>query len=156
MPNSMVEFNKVRPADINLEIPVSDKNEVLSYYIFNEPALNTFSKEMADERAKKPIYKVERVVDIATKPLAELLDEFLPEQQSIDFLTIDVEGLDFQVLRSNNWDKYLPKIILLENEMEIQEMIGSDIDIFMQEKNYQLYAKTVKTFFYKHQSFLLS
>jgi hypothetical protein len=89
---------------------------------------------MADERAKKPIYKVERVVDIATKPLAELLDEFLPEQQNIDFLTIDVEGLDFQVLRSNNWEKYSPKIILLENEMEIQEMIGSDIDIFMQEK----------------------
>lgn len=111
---------------------------------------------MADERAKKPIYKVERVVDIATKPLAELLDEFLPEQQNIDFLTIDVEGLDFQVLRSNNWEKYSPKIILLENEMEIQEMIGSDIDIFMQEKNYQLYAKTVKTFFYKHQSFLMS
>jgi len=153
MPQSMIEFNKIRPEDINLEIPVSDKKEVLSYYIFNEPALNTFSKEMAEERSKKEIYNVQKVVDIETRTLTDILDKYLPEGRAIDFLTIDVEGLDFQVLKSNNWEKYQPKMILLENELEIQEMIGSSIDLFMQEKNYQLYAKTVKTFFYKNKNF---
>ncbi|WP_461788178.1 FkbM family methyltransferase [Pedobacter sp.] len=153
MPQSMIEFNKIRPEDINLEIPVSDKKEVLSYYIFNEPALNTFSKEMAEERSKKEIYNVQKVVDIETRTLTDILDKYLPEGRAIDFLTIDVEGLDFQVLKSNNWEKYQPKMILLENELEIQEMIGSSIDLFMQAKNYQLYAKTVKTFFYKNKNF---
>jgi FkbM family methyltransferase len=153
MPQSMIEFNHVRPEDINLETPVSDKKQVLSYHIFNEPALNTFSKEMAEERSKKEIYNVQQVVDIETRTLTDILDEYLPEGRAIDFLTIDVEGLDFQVLKSNNWEKYQPKMILLENELELHEMIGSSIDLFMQEKNYQLYAKTVKTFFYKNKNF---
>ena len=50
MPDSMKPFNKIRPRDINIEKPVSDKKQVLTYYAFNEPALNGFSKELSDER----------------------------------------------------------------------------------------------------------
>ncbi|MCJ0742379.1 hypothetical protein [Pedobacter montanisoli] len=60
MPGSMLEFDKVRPLDINIETPISNKNETLNYYIFNEPALNTFSKELAEERSNKAIYKIEK------------------------------------------------------------------------------------------------
>lgn len=155
MPGSMVEFDKVRPLDINIESPISDKSEILNYYIFNEPALNTFSKQMAEERSNKDIYQIEKVIPITTKTLSTILDEHLAETQSIDFLTIDAEGLDFQVLKSNNWLKYCPKIVLIENELSIKEMMGSDIDIFMEENNYQLYAKTVKTYFYKHKQFVV-
>ena len=47
MPNSMRLFNEIRPRDTNLEIPISDKKQKLKYYMFNEPALNGFSKELA-------------------------------------------------------------------------------------------------------------
>ena len=40
-----------------------------------------------------------------TRTLENILDEYLPEGQLIDFLTIDVEGMDFEVLKSNNWEK---------------------------------------------------
>jgi len=43
-PGSMTAFRKVRPADINIECPVSDKSDIATFYIFNEPALNTFSE----------------------------------------------------------------------------------------------------------------
>lgn len=51
MPDSMKPFNKFRPRDINIEKPVSGKKQVLTYYAFNESALNGFSKELSEERA---------------------------------------------------------------------------------------------------------
>ena len=37
-------FNKVHPNDINLEVGIGYKGEELNYYMFNESALNSFSK----------------------------------------------------------------------------------------------------------------
>ena len=50
MPGSMIAFEAARPKDINLEIPISDTTETLTYYSFNEPALNTFSKEGGSQK----------------------------------------------------------------------------------------------------------
>ena len=153
MPGSMTLFQEIRPEDINLEVPVSDKEEALDYYVFNELALNTFSKEMAEERSQKEVYNIEKVVKIQMRTLANILDQHLPKGTSIDFLTIDAEGLDFQVLKSNNWEKYRPKVVLIESELDVKGMTGSEMDLYLEALDYELYAKTVKTYFYKHKNF---
>ncbi|WP_298717472.1 FkbM family methyltransferase [Chitinophaga sp.] len=155
MPGSMAEFRNIRPEDINLEIPVSDKAETLDFYIFNEPALNTFSKELAEERSQKAIYHVEKVVKVQTDTLSGILDAHLPAGKAIDFLTIDAEGLDYQVLVSNNWTKYRPKVVLIESELDIRGLMGSESDRLLEANGYGLYAKTVKTYFYKLKEFTI-
>ncbi|HWR59941.1 MAG TPA: FkbM family methyltransferase, partial [Thermodesulfovibrionales bacterium] len=45
MPGSMKLFNKFRPRDINLEFAVANGNNKMTYYEFNLPALNSFSKD---------------------------------------------------------------------------------------------------------------
>ena len=45
-------FNKVRPNDINIEAGISDVREQLEYYSFEGPVLNSFSKEISEERIK--------------------------------------------------------------------------------------------------------
>jgi len=152
LPGSMGLFNQVRPLDINLEIPVSDQVEVLPFYVFNEPALNTFSKELADERASKPEYNIDKVINIETHSLAEILEKYLPAGQTIDFLTIDAEGFDYQILKSNNWEEFIPKIVLIESELDYDEMLLSELNQFMNAKGYSFFAKTVRTFFFKHNS----
>jgi hypothetical protein len=142
MPGSMEPFAALRPLDINLEIPVTDKAQVLPFYIFNETALNTFSKEMADERSLKPEYEVKKVLDVQTQTLG-----------NINFLSIDAEGYDFQILCSNNWKKYRPDIVLVESDMDHNSFINSDMNAFMQEQGYDFYAKTVLTYFYKSKTF---
>ncbi|HIB94217.1 MAG TPA: SAM-dependent methyltransferase, partial [Candidatus Lambdaproteobacteria bacterium] len=49
-PGSMKIFQKFRPRDINLEIAISEKEQQLTYFMFNEPALNSFSKSLSDKR----------------------------------------------------------------------------------------------------------
>jgi FkbM family methyltransferase len=150
MPGSMEAFKIKRPEDINLEIPVADVEADSQFYIFNEPALNTFSEETAKEVERtNSTYKIEKVVTISTKRLDTILDQYLPAGQQISFLSIDAEGYDYKILLSNNWQKYRPEVVLIESEMALKDLAGSDINKLMQKEGYEFYAKTVKTYFYK-------
>jgi FkbM family methyltransferase len=146
MPDSMKAFNKIRPRDINIEKPVSDKKQTLIYYAFNEPALNGFSQDLSEQRDGQGNYFIEFTKEIETVTLEEILDINLPKNQQIDFLSIDVEGLDFLVLKSNNFKKYKPKVILIEIlGSSLEEMESNEITKFLKKYNYFVYAKAVNT-----------
>lgn len=146
MPNSMKLFNKLRPRDINIEKPISDKKQTLTYYAFNEPALNGFSKKLSEERDGKENYFIEFTKDIETSTLEEILDHNLPHNHQIDFLSIDVEGLDFMVLKSNSFEKYKPKVILIEIlNSSLSDIEDSEIAIFLKQVKYSIYAKAMNT-----------
>ncbi|HJT73497.1 MAG TPA: FkbM family methyltransferase, partial [Chitinophaga sp.] len=148
MPGSKAMFDKYRPQDVNLEMGVSAVRQQLTYHIFNEPALNTFSSDKVTEYTQDPKYKVIRQQKIETWPLADILDHYLPAGTTIDFLTIDAEGLDMDVLRSNNWQKYRPAYILVEsNPFQLADMSNSELGRFMQEAGYTIFAKTYYTYF---------
>ena len=156
MHGSMNAFNRIRPRDINIEKPVSNKKQLLTYYAFNEPALNGFSKELSEERDGKGSYFVKFTKDIETSTLEEILDSSLPKGQLIDFLTIDVEGLDFDVLKSANLEKYHPKVILVEiYNSSLADIQVSKIYRFLTDAGYELYAKAVNTVIFKHKEVVL-
>ena len=77
------------------------------FYIFNEGALNTFDQDVAMQRHNDTSnnYQIIEKKEIQTKTLSEILDLYLPKNQKIDFFSIDVEGLDFEVLKTNDWNK---------------------------------------------------
>jgi len=128
---------------------ISDKKQVLTYYVFNEPALNGFSKELSAQRDGKGGYRIIDEIKIETSTLTEVLDTYLPEDIEIDFLSVDVEGLDFQVLKSNNWNKYKPKVVLVESlDFSFHNLDNSEIYRFLVAKGYHLAAKTVNTLFF--------
>ncbi len=61
----------------------------------------------------------------------------------MDFFDIDVEGLDLEVLKSNDWDKYRPKVIVIETDISIQNDINSEIVNYLEIQNYRLIGKSV-------------
>jgi len=154
MPGSMRAFNKFRQRDINLEMGVGLDSCVLDYYLFNEPALNGFSKEISDERHfSASDYRILKIIPVYIRPHSQILDEYLPKGQVIDFMSIDVEGLDYDVLKSSNWKKYRPKIILVEIlGSSMNEIQNGPIGQLMNEVDYVLYAKCVNTVLFKAAS----
>lgn len=151
MPGSRALFDRYRPNDTNLEIGVSAAKQQLTYFIFNEPALNTFSPEKVKEYTAGAKYRVVKEQQIETWPLSAILDKYLEEDQPIDFLTIDAEGLDMEVLRSNNWVKYRPTYVLVESQpFELADVNNSALCKFMQQVGYSLFAKTYYTYFFKN------
>ena len=151
-PGSMMRFNKKRPKDTNLEIGVALKSDKKEFYIFKEPAFNTFSLEMANKwQAQGQELLRKELVTIDS--LSNILDEYLPDNKKIDFMSIDVEGFDLEVLKSNNWQKYRPRYILVElHDEKIENILESEIYLFLKNNNYSLASWSVITLVFKDEN----
>lgn len=154
MPGSMNVFNKLRPRDINIEQAISNKEQVLVYNIYKEKALNTFSNDLVEIRSlENKDLNIERRVNISTKRLGDILSEKILNIPVIDFMSIDVEGLDFEVLESNNWEKFKPRLILIEILVSnFEEINFHPITIFLKKYNYHVFAKCINTILYRHDN----
>lgn len=145
-PETINLFKKHRPKDINLNLGVSNCEGELEFYQFKDGAYNTFSSDIAKDILNSNISKLNRKFLVPVKKLATILQENLPFEQTIDVMSVDVEGLDLQVLMSNDWDKFKPKIILVELHWKsVAEVIQSKHYEYLSSKGYILYSKLVNT-----------
>lgn len=146
-PGSMQVFEKIRPDDINLEMGIGSETGEIEFYMFDEPALNSFDKELSLQRARDTDYEIIRTQKVAIYQLEDILNKYLPAGQKIDFITIDAEGLDEIILQSNNWKKHRPQYVLIElydwNPQHATQ-------IYMESIGYAFYAKTVNTVFFRN------
>jgi FkbM family methyltransferase len=151
MPDSMKLFDEIRPNDINLEIGISASGEKLIYHAFTEPAYNSFCQETNEVYSNT--YKFEKAFEkeIQTYSLSEVLDKYLPSNQTIDFISIDVEGLDYEILVSNNWEKYSPTVVLVEDLQQTSMELANESKVasFLKQRNYILSCKTKYTLIFE-------
>lgn len=147
-PGSADLFEKYRPEDVNLELAIGNSSEELTYYLFKEPAYNTCSASQAEiwSRSSEIIGKQ----SIHTWRLSEVLDKYLDNNSIIDFLSVDVEGLDYQVLLSNDWERYRPTVILVESiNSDLKGVLNSSICRYMDNHGYELFSKIYNTSVFK-------
>lgn len=147
-PGSMRPFRRYRSRDINVECGVAAQPGRLPYYRFDEPALNTFDQAEASLKDRPP-YRLMEQVDLAVRRLDDLLTEYLPIGQGIDFLTIDVEGKDREVLESNNWSRFRPRFVLAETlRSDMLNLSSCPVVQFLADQGYKPVAKAYNTSFF--------
>lgn len=146
-PDAMKIFSRFRKRDVNLNIGVSGTRKKMLFYRFNEPALNGFSKEVSESRDRKNNYRITDTLDVQTYPLREVLPQYVDPNQVIDFMTIDAEGLDFEILQSNDWQKYRPEYVLVEGQVDLAQLNESQLYIYLTAQGYEWIAKTKRTLF---------
>lgn len=140
-PEVITLFNKKRPRDKNLNVCVGESSEnLVTFYEFDQPALNTTQSEVAKESEAKG-FKLVRKREMQTQNINELLKEKLPSNKQIDFLTIDIEGLDFVVLQTLDFEHFSPKAIVVEDHNFKIEKPHSNILSLLQSKGYTLEGK---------------
>ena len=140
-------FNFFRKRDKNLNMALGLKKKKRLFYIFEDAAFNTFDEKLAKSLLKSGRSKLLKKKKLKTLGLEEILDENLKSGQKIDFISIDVEGLDLEVLKSNNWDKYAPRVVLVEN-LQDQKRI-KEIENFLKKKDYFLSSQVFNTGIYQ-------
>lgn len=151
LPGVMQLFNKERPRDTNVEAGIAEKNGRLTYYMFNEPALNTFSEEEAFKKdGLRGEYWITEKRNIAVRRLDELLVEIGIKERAIDFISVDAEGLDLGVLKSNDWNMFRPSMVLAEVLNSSFDRLSSDpVVAYMESQGFSPVAKTFNTVFFK-------
>ena len=151
MPDSMAPFRRLRQRDINLEVGVGEVSGTAKFFVFNEPALNTFD-EMTAKAHTRPGWHILRTVDVTIEPLSVILERHLPPEVEIDLLSIDVEGYELAVLKSNNWIRFRPEIILVESlGKDLSRLQTNETALFLKTVGYVPYAKTVNTLFFTQE-----
>lgn len=150
-PDLLETFNKKRPRDINVNLAVGHKKKSLKFYVFNETALNTFDKKLADKRSGMPDYFIAKAIDLRVWPLEFVLRKYLPKNQVIDFMSVDVEGLDLEVLKSNDWKSFRPRFLLVECLSQATSLDISDDEVvsFLKKQDYTPFAKLFNTVAFK-------
>lgn len=128
----MVELIKeYRPEDKVIVCGTGGKNdETLRYYYSKSaPGLNTFKKEIAKQRNILDNY-----CEIPIRNINEIIEENF--ESFPDVIDIDSEGMDIEILKNINFNKYKIKIICIENDSE------EALD-FLQKNNY-IHCMTTK------------
>jgi len=148
LPGTKKLFQHLRPRDITVECGVGSQEGVLKYFSFNEPALNTFSGQEAKKKERPP-YHIIDTLQIPVVTLKQILDEYLPGGTQIDFMTIDAEGFDHEIISSNDWNLYRPRVVLVELlNTDIQNLETHPTAQILYRHNYRAMAKTLNTFFF--------
>ena len=138
--NSIDMFNFFRKSDVNIQTAVTDhKGEVDLFFYHNRAAKNTISKEFGSDAKEQK--------RINSDTLNNIIENSKFKNSKIDFVSIDVEGNEMNVLNGFNLKKYKPKLILLEfilpnkkefYEKDINEITNSDVYKFLIKNEYKL------------------
>lgn len=121
-PNAIQLFQKDRMKDVNLNIGIGSKVGTLLFYVFESAALSTFSRKEADELLKAD-YRVRNKMNIQVDTLKNIMKKYVKSR--VDFISVDTEGLDMGVLKSNDWKKYRPTLLCVETIDFVNQLAGT-------------------------------
>lgn len=120
-----------RPRDINLNVGVSNKKGKLSFREYKNYGMSTFTQGIKDNHFDLNEFS-DSYVDYEVK--VETLSSVFENNhvKNINFLKIDVEGLEYEVLEGNNWSKFRPQVLCIESNH-----IVKDWRTFLEAKGYE-------------------
>ena len=121
-------FNIARPSDININCAVSEFNGETFYYE-NSPINQQNSLISQDDNQKK--------IKIQSYKLSEILK--MQNINSVDYINIDTEGNELEVLMGIDFSKIDPILFTIEdNSFDLNNEIKKKKIIYLKEKNYEL------------------
>lgn len=132
-PARFQKFLTDRARDINLNCGIHHEATHLNFYQLEVETLSTFDKAQAEANAKRFHCEIENVYKVQVYSLKEIFKKYLKNGRRIDFMSIDTEGNEMNVLRGNDWINFRPTLVLIE--------FGDgafDIDSFLRGVNYEL------------------
>lgn len=134
------EFNRCRPRDVNLNFCVGEM-ESYEFFTFEEPAISTVSQSWRDSfiNEQNAYSKTSIVSGIS---LRKILEEYFPNQGP-DFLNVDIEGADFEALKSGSFEtlpeKLKPGWILVETRPPLAKVVQADTVEFLTSSGYEIW-----------------
>jgi FkbM family methyltransferase len=149
-PDLFARFARERPRDVNLNIGVGPERGELEFFVMSARTLNTFSAEEAHAATTRGRARIERRLKLPVRPVGDVLVEQFA-QAAPDFLSLDVEGLDLQILQAWDFRRWRPKLVCVETVVYSGGRGGGqrdDIGAHLQDCGYFAYAHThVNTLF---------
>ncbi|MBE5876025.1 MAG: FkbM family methyltransferase [Lachnospiraceae bacterium] len=145
--DNMEYFKVLRPEDTNINCGISDAEGEMTYYMLDDGAYNTFDYNLlVQDKLTHRILKEEKV---PVRRLGDILKE--NDIKEVDFLDIDVEGHEINVLRGIDFSVNIKVILLEQLYMSLPEVMQSEPYLYLKKQGYEAVAKFRETVVYKKQ-----
>lgn len=133
-------FLKSRRHDVNLNVGIGSITGKTTFYEFFPDTLSTFSTKEVMHYQKIGFQLInKRKVSILR--LDNVIEKYCANKR-IDFLSIDTEGFEMEVLKSNNWKRFKPTLICIESYTFQADFAPSrervDIKNYLLSKGYEI------------------
>lgn len=145
-PQLIGELKFYRGEDVILNKCIADKTGMqIPFYILSGDGLSSMSLESVHEVMRKnPRICIEEQINIETITINDILDKYFEKAPLV--LNIDIEGMEEEILRAIDYDRYTPFIIVVERidygmSIAINKKEDGITDL-MNEKGYFEYAFT--------------
>lgn len=150
------KFVKRRPKDVNINVAIGNKKGTMPLRVYKSGGLSTLSDKIKEQYLQ--------VDDDSTAEWEDIEVDILPLHSiftrnkvgKIDFMKVDVEGFEREVLESNDWKKFRPDVLCIEAGFS-----ASETRKFLQDKGYRRVFNdglndyyVEKTFSYKELPFI--
>ncbi|MBF0304281.1 MAG: FkbM family methyltransferase [Alphaproteobacteria bacterium] len=145
---SIEAFRRERPNDTNLCCAIGAVEGTTTFYEFQGGAASTCDPQLASAwRARGWAQVGEKHVPI--RPLGRMLDEYVSQGTVIDFLNVDIEGLDEVALATVDLEKYRPKVIAIEmHNIDLLDLGANGTVRRLTEAGYKLMSVNIVTFIF--------
>ncbi len=138
-PEMAALIRRERPRDETLNVGAAQTPGELEFFLMAQSAFNTFSKAEAEEVQRASGIAIRKTVRVPVIDVGALLREraFCP-----DFMNVDVEGMDMEILASIDWEKTRPGVVCVESVDYATQQKRPEVTDFMRAKAYRPYADT--------------
>jgi FkbM family methyltransferase len=137
-PRGFSLLKRYREKDINLNLAVTEKGGVVEFI-----SDGVFSG-VKNEHYKHASKKRGDLIQVKSMPLASVLEEYIDGEGAFDLLSVDCEGYDEFVLRSNDWERFRPKLVLVEDHPSL----NSGTHAFLTSLGYEYLCRLWRTVAY--------
>ena len=132
-------FKILRKKDKNICAAISSSNKEVTQFIDHlYSPVNTIDKNFSQIISKRFKIKPFSERKIYTNTLNEILKKYEIQITKIDFLNIDVEGHDYEVLKGINFLNVKPKIICIEIDNHEKNFSEESIQNYLKKFNYKI------------------
>ena len=133
-------FDLFRKKDLNINLAVSSKKTELEYINFHEKS----PINMIKTNQNRNLHSLEKTKKIKSDTLDSIIEKSQFKDKKIDFVSIDVEGHELEVIRGFNLKKYKPSIIVIEfldKSLKKIEIKNFNLDNIVNSEIYKLMIK---------------
>jgi len=141
-PRLFAKFTKSRSEDINLNIGIAASSGSMIFYRMTDPALSTLSAAEASRMSSEEGISISERFEVPVDTIRNVLQR---HQCCPDFLSIDVEGKDLEILESYDFATHRPAVICIETisfSLHGNGVKNSAIPVLLARHGYRMYADT--------------
>ena len=142
-PDLTAKLRRDRPGDTTLPVGVGVTDDPhADFYLMANPELHTFDKDQAERLQREGMSAIRGVIKMPLVSINQMIADHFGGAAP-DLLSIDIEGMDYAVLKTLDFARFRPKVVCAETLITNARRHNPDTLALMTSHGYEVRSMTL-------------